>query len=277
MTWEGLKTDFRTHVEKCPSCQKNKRRKIKYGKLPAKFVTGEPWEALCVDLIGPYTLKGEDGSEMDFMCLTMIDPATSWFEMVELPTVTVEKYRGKIVENSEIFDKTSKQIARLVNTSWFSRYPCPREIVYDNGSEFKLHFKGLSDSYGPKSKPTTIKNPQANAILERVHQVVGNMLRTSEVDMQPTVDEQDVADFIADASWAIRSTYHTVLKSSPGAAVYGRDMLFDIPYVADWSKIGEYRQEQTDINTAHENKGRSDFDYVVGGKVLLKRWYPPQS
>ena len=208
---------------------------------------------------------------MDFMCLTMIDPATSWFEMVELPTVRVEKYRGKIVKNSEIFDKTSKQIARLVNTSWFSRYPRPREIVYDNGSEFKLHFKGLSDSYGLKSKPTTIKNPQANAILERVHQVVGNMLRTSKVDMQPTVDQQDVADFIADASWAIRSTYHTVLKSSPGAAVYGRDMLFDIPYVADWSKIGEYRQEQTDINTARENKRRSDFDYVVGGKVLLKK------
>ena len=37
-------------------------------------------------LIGPYTLKGEDGSSIDFMCLTMIDPATSWFEIVELPT-----------------------------------------------------------------------------------------------------------------------------------------------------------------------------------------------
>ena len=47
--------------------------------------------------------------------------------------------------------------------------------------------------------------------------------------------------------------------------------MFDIPYVADWSKIGEYRQEQTDINTARENKRRSDFDYVVGGKVLLKK------
>ena len=46
-----------------------------------------PWEALCVDLIGPYTLKGKDGSQIDFMCLTMIDPASSWFEMVELPVM----------------------------------------------------------------------------------------------------------------------------------------------------------------------------------------------
>ena len=41
-----------------------------------------------MDLIGPYTLKGTDGTEIDFMCLTMIDPASSWFEMVELPVTT---------------------------------------------------------------------------------------------------------------------------------------------------------------------------------------------
>ncbi len=43
-----------------------------------------PWEAVCVDLIGPYTLEGKDRTQIDFMCVTMIDPATSWFEIVEL-------------------------------------------------------------------------------------------------------------------------------------------------------------------------------------------------
>ncbi len=38
-----------------------------------------------MDLILPYTLKGKDGTQIDFMCVTMIDPATSWFEIVELP------------------------------------------------------------------------------------------------------------------------------------------------------------------------------------------------
>ena len=38
-----------------------------------------------MDLIGPYTLRGKDKSEIDFMCLTMIDLASSWFEIVELP------------------------------------------------------------------------------------------------------------------------------------------------------------------------------------------------
>ncbi len=45
-----------------------------------------PWKALCVDLISPYTLKGKDGLSIDFICLTMINPATttSWFEIVKL-------------------------------------------------------------------------------------------------------------------------------------------------------------------------------------------------
>jgi hypothetical protein len=48
-------------------------------------------------------------------------------------------------------------------------------------------------------------------------------------------------------------------------------MLFDIPFIADWQKIGEYRQQLTDISNAHENEGRIDYDYKVGQKVLLRK------
>ncbi len=59
--------------------------------------------------------------------------------------------------------------------------------MYDNGSEFKLNFEYLCASYGIKHKPTIIKNPQVNAILERVHQVLGQMLRTVGIDMADSV------------------------------------------------------------------------------------------
>ena len=32
-------------------------------------------------------LRGKDETEIDYMCLTMIDPASSWFKIVELPLV----------------------------------------------------------------------------------------------------------------------------------------------------------------------------------------------
>jgi hypothetical protein len=112
-------------------------------------------------------------------------------------------------------------------------------------------------------------NPQANAILEQIHAVLGNMLRTFELNMAKTVRASDINVFLSDAAWAVCSTYHTVLKASPGAAIFGQDMLFDIPFIADWQKIGEHRQQLADLNNAHENKGRIYYDYKVGQKVLL--------
>jgi hypothetical protein len=97
------------------------------------------------------------------------------------------------------------------------------------------------------------------------------MLRTSELNMAETVKPSDIDIFLSDAAWAICSTHHTVLEASPGAAIFGRDMLFDIPFIYDWQKIGEQRQKLTDLNNAHENKGRIDYDYIVGQKVLLRK------
>ena len=55
--------------------------------------------------------------------------------------------------------------------------------------------------------------------------------------MADTINESDIADFLTNTAWAICSTYHTVLKTLPGAAIFGRDMLFGISFLADWSTI----------------------------------------
>ena len=90
------------------------------------------------------------------------------------------------------------------------------------------------------------------------------MLRTSKLDMAETVKASDIEVFLSDAAWAICSTYHTVLKASPSAAIFGQDILFDILFIADWQKIGERRQKLTDLDNARENEGRIDYDYKAG-------------
>ncbi len=87
-------------------------------------------------------------------------------------------------------------------------------------------------------KPTSIKNPQANAILKCIHAVFTNMLHTAKLNMAESVNASDIDIFLADAAWAICSTHHTVLKASPGAAIIKRDML--------------------------------DYDYKVGQKILVR-------
>ena len=53
-----------------------------------------------MDLIGPYTIKDRNKTISDFMCLTMIDPATGWFGIIELPlaSVTVKREGNEITE-----------------------------------------------------------------------------------------------------------------------------------------------------------------------------------
>ncbi len=50
---------------------------------------------------------------------------------------------------------------------------------------------------------------------------------------------------------------------------FGQDMLFDIPFVADWRKIGERWQSLTNCGNQRENAKQIDYNYKVGDKVLV--------
>jgi hypothetical protein len=112
--WKGMRNTIQSKMKSCKTCRVNKKRTQKYGQLPSKIIISTSWEALCVDLVCPYTLKGKDGLSIDFMALTMINPASSWFKVVELPTIMqlmTKKVNGKErTIKAEIFDKSSDQI-----------------------------------------------------------------------------------------------------------------------------------------------------------------------
>ncbi len=56
----GMHTTIRSITRSCRTCQIKKRQKLKYRHLSPTTVISNTWECLCVDLIGPYTLKGKD-------------------------------------------------------------------------------------------------------------------------------------------------------------------------------------------------------------------------
>jgi hypothetical protein len=95
------------------------------------------------------------------------------------------------------------------------------------------------------------------------------MLCTAEFDMADSVTPDDVDVFLDNVAWAIRSTYHTILKASPGEAIFGCDMLFDILFVADGHKFGEQRQSLTNRGNQRKNAKHIDYDYNVRDKVQV--------
>jgi hypothetical protein len=135
-----------------------KKSRKHYGHLkPSDAHTNIPWDQVAVDCTGPWTIHFKTES-VELSCLTIIDLSTRWLEIIC------------------IHEKTTENTAILFDRSWLCRYPRPTSVLHDAGTEFGQEFVELLSSIGIQEVTTTVKNPRANAILEQVHAVIGDML-----------------------------------------------------------------------------------------------------
>ena len=240
-------------------CQKSKiTGQLKYGKLLADNRTRDiPWKTVHVDLIGPWkvSVKYEDGKtkEHQIQALTCIDAATDFCEIIA------------------IRNKASDYISMKFDNHFLCRYPRPVEVVYDQGSEFKSEFSELLLSYGIKPIPTTVKNPTANAIIERTHLTMGDMLRGKEFQVSNNWTWHDEVDCtLQSVAWALRSTVSATIKRSPGQLAFNRDMIMNMQIHSNWKNIAETRRRQTIADNIRENDNRIEHDYKIYDQVLVK-------
>ena len=124
---------------------------------------------------------------------------------------------------------------------------------------------------------STVKNPQSNAVAERLHQTVTNILRSTLYANPP--DNQMEAELLIDtalqqATYAIHATVHTTLMATPGSLVYQRAMILNIPVVADLLDITSQRQQLIDERTMAENRKRISRDYQPNDQVLVLVYKP---
>jgi hypothetical protein len=86
----------------------------------------------------------------------------------------------------------------------------------------------------PNQLLVTTINPQAYAIIERLHKVVNDMIRSFDFKNQSNhenIEEDNPFDyFLQSTAWANRSTYHTILQTTPCQLVFGRDMINNIAF-----------------------------------------------
>ena len=111
--------------------------------------------------------------------MTIIDPAKGWFEISKIPMFDLEEVT---IGNYEYIDKSHSRVGQLFNNTWICRYPRPCKVIFVNGSDFKRYFTPLLNYFDIKPVLTLVKNPESNAPVERVHQVILNMLVTEDLD-----------------------------------------------------------------------------------------------
>ena len=256
-TWNGLNTQVKRLVKTCVTCQMCKKAgKKKYGLLPPKDAESIRWNRINVDLWGPKTIRNVNGLIYELHVMTMVDPVTGWFECTQL-----------------YGPPTAYRCQEILDNVWLSRYPRPKEIGFDNGSEFKAEFKDLCINMGLKMKPSNAWNPQSNAILERVHQVLADGLLT--FDLEGTLIDEDNDDpfeeYLSAVSYALRSSYHQAHGYSPAQLIYGRDMFLPISVDIDWEAIKNRKQLKINKSNERENSSRVPHQYNPNDLITLKK------
>jgi transposase InsO family protein len=250
----SLKLRVEAIVRKCDTCQRSKTPGAGYGELPPRETLLAPWYEVAVDLIGPWKIK-VGHQELVFQALTCIDTVTNLAEVIR-------------IEN-----KTSSHVAMKFENEWLACYPRPLRCIHDGGAEFVgAAFAHTLFVNGIRNITTTVKNPQANAVCERLHQTISNSLRAHLQQNPPNreIQANDIIDTcFATASYASRAAIHRTLKISPGALVFHRDMILDIPLLANLHDIQQRRQLIIDDRLRRANLKRRSFDYQVGQQVLL--------
>jgi hypothetical protein len=153
---------LRYHIDrlKCKNCQKYKLAGRGYGLLPKREVRIAPWEEVAINSIGPWKVK-VNGRQVDFYAFTCIDTASNLVKLIHID------------------NKTAEHICDKFTQSWLCQYPRPVRCLHDKGGELiGQNFQWLLEIFSIKDVCSTSKNPQSNAICERMYQTVTNVLRT---------------------------------------------------------------------------------------------------
>ena len=126
-----------------------------------------------------------------------------------------------------------------------------------------------------KTVLTSVINPQANTPVERVHQVILNMIVTKDLDKKVFDYIDPWGKTLTYIAWAIRASYHRTIMATPGQDIFGRDMLLNLASVVDWRVVTAAKQRQLDIDNVREKPKRVTHDYAIGDRVYaeMKRIY----
>ena len=179
----------------------------------------------------------------------MIDVCTGWLEL------------------AVVNEPKSKPCAEIFDREWLCRYVRPRQCGYDSGGKFcGREFQEMLESYGIEGVQTTVKNPRAQAIVERMHLIFGEMIRTTVFGQYY---DHDLKQLGANCAYALRSTVPTKFSYSPAQLALGADMLFRQRAIIDWEKVKEIHPKNSKQNNKRENSKRIAHEYKVGDKVLL--------
>ena len=101
----------------------------------------------------------------------------------------------------------------------------------------------------------SIRNLQTNAIVERVHQFIGNIIHTFPIQDMDLDNEDSWEGILLFTMFIMRSSVHTIThQHALSQLVFGRDAILNIKHKANWQLIK--RRKQALINKGNRKENR---------------------
>ena len=155
ITAEGRKKGHEI-VRTCPECQLGKDYKQRH--LPKGTIESlKPWDVVSIDIMGPFPY---DDKAKRFI-VTMMDVYSRYIMAIPVQ------------------DHTAQTISKCLYEHVVAYFGVPQPILSDRGAEFtSCVWESLTQVLGTNIRMASPYYPQGNAVIERSHRTLNNMLRT---------------------------------------------------------------------------------------------------
>ncbi|WVZ51917.1 hypothetical protein U9M48_003017, partial [Paspalum notatum var. saurae] len=224
--WTRMKREIAKYVSECDVCQRIKADHLKSaGMLQPLEVPAWKWENIHMDFIVglPPTQKGYDS------IWVVIDQFTKAAHFLPVKTT----YQAK--QYAELY------ISRIV-----ALHGVPLTITSDRGSLFVSRFwEHLQTTLGTTLIHSSAYHPQTSSQVERVNQILEDMLRACALTYSTKWDE-----CLPLAEFAYNNSYQKSLEMAPFEALYGRRCRTPL----NWSEPGERVTFGPDLVTQAEEQ-----------------------
>ena len=91
----------------------------------------------------------------------------------------------------------------------------------------------IDQEYGINTNPYPPGNLQANATIERIHQILGNPILSLNLHDTYVDDADPWMRILEAADFALRYTYHQTKQNIPGQLSFGQDTILPINHLAN--------------------------------------------
>jgi hypothetical protein len=154
--WMGMITHVRSHIQKCPVCNRFKKSKRPKASLQ-NYTVGHPMDRIALNIIGPLPRSKRNNQYI----LVIGDHFSRWMEAYPLPN----QMAGKVAE-------------KLVN-EFIARLGVPLEVHTDQGRNFESDlFKEVCSLLDVKKTRSTPYRPSSNGLIEKFNLTLENMIKS---------------------------------------------------------------------------------------------------